>query len=46
VANLKKKQKEKILGDMTGVDIAEVILIVAVFIVGVGGFIYAALKED
>jgi len=31
---------------MTGVDIAEVILIVAVFIVGVGGFIYAALKED
>jgi len=31
---------------MTGVDIAEVVLIVAVFIVGVGGFIYAALKED
>jgi hypothetical protein len=34
------------MGDFTGVDIAEVILIVAVFIVGVGGFIYAATKED
>ena len=34
------------MGDFTGVDIAEVILIVAVFIVGVGGFIYAATRED
>jgi len=31
---------------MSGVDIAEVILIVSVFIVGVGGFIKVALKED
>ena len=31
---------------LTGVDIAEVILIVAVFIVGVGGFVYIALKDD
>ena len=31
---------------MSGVDIAEVILLVVVFIVGVGGFIYAATKED
>ena len=34
------------MGDFTGVDIAEVILIVAVVGVGVGGFIWAALKED
>ena len=34
------------MGDFTGVDIAEVILIVAVFAVGVGGFVWAALKED
>ncbi len=34
------------MGDFTGVDIAEVILIVAVFVVGVGGFMYAALKDD
>jgi len=31
---------------LSGVDIAEVILIVAVFIVGVGGFVYVALKDD
>ena len=31
---------------MSGVDIGEVILLVIVFIVGVGGFLYAALKED
>jgi len=31
---------------MSGVDIAEIILIVVVFVVGVGGFIYAATKED
>ncbi len=31
---------------MSYVDIGEVILIVAVFIVGVGGFIYAATKDD
>ena len=34
------------MGDFTGVDIGEVILLVAVFSVGVGGFIWAALKED
>ena len=34
------------MGDFTGVDIAEVILIVIVFVVGVGGFIYAATRED
>ena len=31
---------------LSGVDIAEVILIVAVFIVGVGGFVYVAMKDD
>ena len=34
------------MGDFTAVDIGEVILIVSVFIVGVGGFMYAALKDD
>ncbi len=34
------------MGDFTGVDIAEVIIIVVVFLIGVGGFIYAATKED
>jgi len=34
------------MGDFTGVDIAEVILLVVVFIVGVGGFLWAATKED
>jgi len=31
---------------MSGVDIAEVVLLVIVFVVGVGGFIYAATKDD
>ena len=31
---------------MSGVDISEVVLIVLVFVVGVGGFIYAATKDD
>jgi len=31
---------------MSGVDIAEVVLLVIVFVVGVGGFIYVATKED
>ena len=31
---------------MTGVDIFEVILLVVVFAVDVGGFIYAATKKD
>jgi hypothetical protein len=31
---------------MSGVDIAEVVILVIVFAVGVGGFIYAATKED
>lgn len=34
------------MGDFTGVDIAEVVIVVAVFAVGVGGFLYAALKEE
>ncbi len=34
------------MGDFTGVDIAEVILLVIVFAVGVGGFMWAATKED
>lgn len=34
------------MGDFTGTDIAEVILIVVVFAVGVGGFMYAALKDE
>jgi hypothetical protein len=34
------------MGDFTGVDIAEVILLVVVVSVGVGGFIWAATKED
>ncbi len=34
------------MGAFTGVDIAEVIIIVIVFTVGVGGFMYAALKDD
>jgi len=34
------------MGDLTGVDIGEIILIVIVFVVGVGGFVYAATKED
>jgi len=31
---------------MSGVDIAEVVLLVIVFVVGVGGFIYAATKDE
>ena len=31
---------------MSGVDIGEIVLLVIVFVVGVGGFLYAALKED
>jgi hypothetical protein len=31
---------------MGAVDIAEVVLIVTVFLVGVGGFVYIATKED
>jgi len=31
---------------MTTVDIGEVVLIVIVFTVGVGGFIYAATNDD
>jgi len=30
----------------SGVDIAEVFLIIIVFTIGVGGFMYAALKDD
>jgi hypothetical protein len=31
---------------MSGVDISEVILLIVVFAIGVGGFIWAATKED
>ncbi len=31
---------------MSGVDISEIILLVIVFTVGVGGFIWAATKDD
>ncbi len=31
---------------MSGVDISEIILLVIVFVVGVGGFIWAATKEE
>ncbi len=31
---------------MSGVDISEIILLVVVFAIGVGGFIWAATKED
>jgi len=34
------------MGDLTGVDIGEIILLVLVFAIGVGGFIWAATKED
>jgi hypothetical protein len=31
---------------MSSVDIAEVVILVIVFAIGVGGFIYAATKEN
>jgi hypothetical protein len=31
---------------MSGVDISEVILLIVVFAIGVGGFIWAATKEE
>jgi hypothetical protein len=31
---------------MSDVDIGEVVLLVIVFVVGVGGFVWAATKED
>jgi hypothetical protein len=31
---------------MSGIDIAEIIILVLVFVIGVGGFIYAATKKD
>ncbi len=34
------------MGDFTAVDIGEVVLLVIVFAVGVGGFIWAATKDD
>jgi hypothetical protein len=34
------------MGDLTGVDISEVILLIVVVGIGVGGFIWAALKEE
>lgn len=34
------------MGDLSDVDIGEVILLIMVFAIGVGGFIWAATKED
>ena len=34
------------MGDLSGVDIAEVVLLVVVFATGVGGFLWAATKDD
>jgi len=34
------------MGDLTSVDISEVILLFLVFAIGVGGFIWATTKED
>jgi hypothetical protein len=34
------------MGEFSGVDIFEVIVVVIVFAIGVGGFMYAATKED
>ena len=31
---------------MSGIDIGEIVLLVIVFVVGVGGFVYAATKDD
>ena len=31
---------------MSGVDLFEVILLVVVFVVGAGGFVYVALKDE
>ena len=31
---------------MSAVDIGEIVLVVIVFVVGVGGFVWAATKED
>ena len=31
---------------MSGVDTAEVVILVIVFVIGVGGFIWAAVKDD
>jgi len=31
---------------MSGIDIGEIILLVIVFVVGVGGFVYVATKDD
>jgi len=34
------------MNGLSGVDIGEIILIVTVFVVGVGSFMYFALKDD
>jgi len=34
------------MGDLTGVDITEIILLIGVVGVGLGGFIWAAMKDD
>ena len=31
---------------MSGVDIGEIVLLVIVFVVGVGGFVYVATQDD
>ncbi len=34
------------MSSFSGVDIAEIIFIVIVFSIGIGGFMYVALKDD
>ena len=34
------------MSSFSAVDIAEVLIIIVVFAIGVGGFMYAALKDD
>lgn len=34
------------MGDFTSIDMFEVVLLVVVFAIGVGGFLYAATKEN
>lgn len=44
---MRATQRKNIRGEsMSGVDIAEVVILVIVFSIGVGGFVYAATKED
>lgn len=44
VVNSKKKHKKREI--MSSVDIAEIVIVVVVFVIGVGSFVYTATKED